>query len=117
MHDFIQYLHSEGVIDATKAETFHTIGRTRLLFGVIALRKGYITFEQLQEVLEEKAAANDELLVGELMQRKGYMTGEQIESVLIEQKHDADLPPELLLETGLLPKKTIEDHLEKFYRA
>lgn len=118
MHDFIRYLREQGVIDSTKAETFHTIGKTRLLFGVIALRRGFIDFDQLQEVLEEKAAGgNKEVRVGELMLRKGYMTGEQVDTVLKEQKQDAELPPELLLETGLLPKKILEEHLEKFYRA
>lgn len=57
-------------------------------FGSIAIRKGFITPEQLIEALtaqvKENVYENHHRLIGSILREKGYMTIEQIDEVLNE---------------------------------
>lgn len=55
-------------------------------FGEIAIRKGFITSQQLEEALDEQMAHdlsnNHHKLIGEILLEKGWMTQHQIAVVL-----------------------------------
>lgn len=55
-------------------------------FGQIAIRRGFITEQQLEDVLDEQKyydLANDNhKLIGEILHEEGWMTKNQIENVL-----------------------------------
>lgn len=63
-----------------------------LRFGEIAIRKGFITRQQLREALEEQLSNKSYLklrprkLIGEILCEHGYMIRAQIELVLKEMK-------------------------------
>lgn len=55
-------------------------------FGSIAVRKGYITAEQLVEAItlqvKENVGSNKHRLIGAILHEKGFMTVDQITDVL-----------------------------------
>lgn len=61
-----------------------------LRFGEIAMHKGFITLNELEEALAEQISTDPPVrlrprrLIGEILFDKGYMTINQIESVLEE---------------------------------
>ena len=61
-----------------------------LRFGEVAIRKGFITRQQLREALEEQLFNKSYLrlrprkLIGEILREQGLMTSAQIEQVLEE---------------------------------
>lgn len=59
-----------------------------LRFGSVAVRKGFITSEQLIEVLSIQATENVEnnthRIIGTILREKEYLTIEQIDEVLKE---------------------------------
>jgi hypothetical protein len=65
-----------------------------LRFGEIAIRKGFITRQQLREALEEQLSNKAYLklrprkLIGEILREHGYMISAQIELVLEEMKRN-----------------------------
>lgn len=56
-------------------------------FGTIAIEKGFITQEQLFEVLKiqvsDELEGNERRLVGQILYDKGHITTDQIDEVLI----------------------------------
>jgi len=56
-------------------------------FGVVAIEKGFITFEQLVEALKiqvsEELEGNKRRLIGQILIDKEYITISQIDEVLI----------------------------------
>ena len=54
---FIDFLLARDAIDAEKAAFLHSIERTRLMFGMVALRHAFINSDQLHEVLMEQVEA------------------------------------------------------------
>lgn len=63
-----------------------------LRFGEVAVRKGFITRQQLREALEEQLSNKSYLrlrprkLIGEILREQGLITSAQIEMVLEELK-------------------------------
>ena len=61
-----------------------------LRFGQIAINKGFVTEEQLKEVLSEQIANDPHIrlrprrLVGDIFFEKGWMNSQQIQTVLAE---------------------------------
>ena len=57
-------------------------------FGMVAIEKGFITSEQLQEALKiqiaEELESGTHLLTGQILQAKNYITPEQTDEVLME---------------------------------
>ena len=57
-----------------------------ILFGQIAIWKGFITEQQLEEALDEQISHNlindNHKLIGEILLEKGWMTRDQIAIVL-----------------------------------
>ncbi len=55
-------------------------------FGSVAIKKGFITTEQLVEAITtqigENVERNQHRLIGSILREKGYMTVEQIDQVL-----------------------------------
>jgi tetratricopeptide (TPR) repeat protein/predicted Ser/Thr protein kinase len=62
--------------------------------GEIAVSRGYITDEQLEECLEEQKVTTPHVLIGELLLRHKYITPEQLLRTLAAQKKP-DQPPQL----------------------
>ena len=56
-------------------------------FGMVAIEKGFITFEQLNEALkiqvEEELESGNRRLTGQILQDKGYITNRRIDEVLM----------------------------------
>ncbi len=56
-------------------------------FGLVAIKKGFITSEQLNEALKiqvaEELEGGNRRLTGQILQDKGYITISQIDEVLI----------------------------------
>jgi hypothetical protein len=67
---------------------FMAIEDLDLRFGSVAVRKGFITSEQLIEVLSIQATENVEnnthRIIGTILREKEYLTIEQIDEVLKE---------------------------------
>jgi hypothetical protein len=57
-----------------------------LLFGRIALRKGFITEEQLREAIEMQKEGEGPRLLGLILRDRGYINREQLREVLEYQK-------------------------------
>jgi hypothetical protein len=57
-----------------------------LLFGRIAMRKGFITEEQLMECVEEQRKRDDSTLIGIILREKGYISREQLREIIEYQK-------------------------------
>ena len=59
-----------------------------LKFGEIAIMKGFITSQQLEEALDEQISHdlthNDHILIGEILLEQKWMTPQQIAEVLEE---------------------------------
>ena len=59
-----------------------------LRFGSVAVKKGFITSEQLIEVLSIQATENVEnnkhRIIGTILREKGYLSIEQIDEILKE---------------------------------
>lgn len=57
-------------------------------FGVIAVRKGFATLDQVKQALsdqlEEDASGKEHRLLGSILYDHGYLTEDQIEQVLVE---------------------------------
>ena len=57
-------------------------------FGMVAIKKGFITSEQLNEALkvqvEEELESGKRRLTGQILQEKEYITNRQIDEVLME---------------------------------
>lgn len=57
-------------------------------FGIVAIKMGFITYEQLLEALEVQLAEDlkglERRLTGQILQEKNYLTSEQTDEVLIE---------------------------------
>ncbi len=57
-------------------------------FGSIAIRKGYITMEQLIEALtqqvKENISKNQHRLIGSILRERGFLTLEQIDEILTD---------------------------------
>ncbi|HZE97458.1 MAG TPA: protein kinase [Planctomycetota bacterium] len=62
--------------------------------GEIAVSRGYITEEQLEECLEEQKKIEPHVLLGELLLRHKYISGEQLLRALAGQKKP-EPPPQL----------------------
>jgi tetratricopeptide (TPR) repeat protein/tRNA A-37 threonylcarbamoyl transferase component Bud32 len=60
--------------------------------GEIAISRGYITEEQLEDCLAEQKVTTPHVLIGELLQRKKYITGEQLLRALAVQKKPEPAP-------------------------
>jgi len=61
------------------------------LFGVLAVRKGLLSNEQLQSCLQEQkrlAGLGENLRLGEVAVRLGFMTAEQVQDILRAQKEE-----------------------------
>jgi predicted RNA-binding protein associated with RNAse of E/G family len=69
------------------------INHADVLFGQIALRKGFVTREQIEEAVKiQKERATEGLehrLIGSLLYSLGYMRVEQINEVIEEQQEKA----------------------------
>ena len=56
-------------------------------FGMVAIEKGFITPEQLNEALkiqiEEELESGNRRLTGQILQDKGYITNRRIDEVLM----------------------------------
>jgi len=102
------------VLDAAALETFRNIMKSRLMFGIIAIRESYITPDQLQSALELQTSDSAEVRIGELMLRERLMTGDQVERVLAIQRQSSDMPPDIILDTGILPREILEESLQRF---
>jgi len=63
-----------------------------LLFGKIALRKGMITQQQLDECLKAQDQSEGPRLIGMLLLEKGFITKDQLREVLEFQKENAQKP-------------------------
>lgn len=114
-HEFIEFLVAECVIDSEKAENIKEIWRTRLRFGIIALREGFISPDDLFHVLQEQSANEDRSVkIGEILLSKNLMTAEQIEKALSIQASEDDIDVEIFAESGLLPYELIADKLREF---
>ncbi len=61
-------------------------GKLDKRFGAMAIEKGFITLENLLEVIEiqihENIDGSDHRLIGQILWEKGYITSEQINEVL-----------------------------------
>ena len=57
-------------------------------FGTVAIKMGFITYEQLLEALEVQIAEDlkgiERRLTGQILQEKKYLSSEQTDEVLIE---------------------------------
>lgn len=63
-----------------------------LLFGKVALKKGFVTQEQLNECLKIQEAPDGEKLIGMIMLDKGFISKEQLREVLEYQKQNQQRP-------------------------
>jgi hypothetical protein len=63
-----------------------------LLFGKIALRKGLVTQQQLDECLKVQDSSEGPRLIGMILLEKGYITKDQLRDVLEFQKENAQKP-------------------------
>lgn len=114
---FLDFLLEKGVLDMVELETFRSILQTRLMFGIIALRESYITPDQLQAVLELQTNGAAEMKIGELMIRQELMSRSQVDKVLALQKETGSMPPDVILDTGILPREILEEELLIFLKS
>jgi len=63
-----------------------------LLFGKVALRKGMITQQQLDECLKVQDSTDGPQLIGMILLEKGFITKDQLREVLEYQKENAQKP-------------------------
>ncbi|MCU0722106.1 MAG: hypothetical protein MUC63_00550 [Planctomycetes bacterium] len=63
-----------------------------MLFGKIALRKGIITQQQLDECLKEQDTTEGPRLIGMVLLAKGFITKDQLREILEFQKENAQKP-------------------------
>jgi hypothetical protein len=64
-----------------------------LLFGRIALRRGFITDAQLSECIHDQKASGDEpRLIGMILREKGFITREQLREIIEYQKRSLRRP-------------------------
>ncbi|HYF01389.1 MAG TPA: hypothetical protein VEJ18_20875, partial [Planctomycetota bacterium] len=58
-----------------------------LLFGVLALERGWVTREQVQEALAEQRSADLYVPLGEVLRRRGALSANQVRALLDDQQH------------------------------
>lgn len=58
-----------------------------LLFGVLALERGWVTREQVQEALAEQRSADIYVPLGEVLRRRGALSANQVRALLDDQHH------------------------------
>ena len=58
-----------------------------LLFGVLALERGWVTRGQIQEALDEQRTADLYVPLGEVLRRRGVLSANQVRS-LLDAQHD-----------------------------
>jgi len=81
------------VKDMTDHDEMDEAIKYALRFGETAIRKGFISRQQLREALEEQVSNKSYLrlrprkLIGEILREKGWISLPQIEIVLQELKH------------------------------
>lgn len=63
-----------------------------LLFGKIALRRGWISKGQLEECLKEQDASDGARLIGMILLEKGYISKEQQREIIEYQKQNMQRP-------------------------
>lgn len=63
-----------------------------MLFGRIAVRKGFITEEQLRECVEQQKSEGEERLIGVILREKQYITREQLREIIEHQKRNIRRP-------------------------
>jgi hypothetical protein len=116
--NFIDYLVRKNAVTSEQAAMLYGIHQQRLMFGMMACRTGFVTVEQLHEVLMERDAASEKLMIGQLMMRRGLLTHDQVDEILSKQQKEKeqDVPAELLLDVGMLPYEVISRELENFRR-
>ncbi len=69
-----------------------TTASAEVLFGKIALLLGYITLDQIREVVAMQTSSAGDEKIGELMVHQGLMTSEDVERVLEEQRVYLSMP-------------------------
>jgi len=94
---FLDFLIERQYLKGPHVDTVRMLQKSRFFFGVLSLRKEYITIDQLEDVLNHQATTNFERKVGEIMLEKGFMSREQVDEVLSMQnasaEHQAELVP------------------------
>ncbi len=110
----IDFLSNEGFVDEQQACNLAVILQSRLYFGVVALREGFITPEQLETALIEQERTGSDEKIGELLLRKGYISRGQIDSILSLQENETMPNLELLCELGIIPFDMIDEITEKY---
>ncbi len=66
-----------------------------ILFGKVAVKKGFISKEELKEALAYQEKLDEDLAIGEVMRREDFLTEDQLETVLEIQKKNLEKKDDL----------------------
>ena len=111
---FLDFLIERQYLKGPHVDTVRMLQKSRFFFGVLSLRKEYITIDQLEDVLNHQATTNFERKVGEIMLEKGFMSREQVDEVLSMQNASAEHQAELVVDIGLMDADKLEQALKEY---
>jgi hypothetical protein len=111
---FLEFLRDHGKITRQQYDSLTAIQQSRHFFGVLALREGYISADDLEKALLEQNRKDNQERIGEIMKRMRLMSDIQIDTVLDQQQNSAVSIGQFLVDFDIMSQDQLDEELHVF---